>query len=291
MQNEWIPFWNNLAQLWKNYNKMSIPATAFASRVFPHPGGPWSNMPLAGVIPMCLYISGCLRWMRSLQIWSRTFSRPPSWAKVILDSWTSNSGSLLWAENNNKALLTFFYQLIRSFNSPTISDGKIFSWHWKGLLWSEHSFKFYCNTVIKFLLATGSFWGLIPDADSDFLIDAVTGEEARLDFRFDFPKVVFALSSLTTFWSPFVRSTMFLGLITTGEWSFIVSFNTTSFSDVLLVSSFVVELASPVLEASLMPSGVFDLFPISSSLVFTCSSPFIFLAFVLSSGLRFIWNL
>ena len=147
MQNEWIPFWNNLAQLWKNYNKMSIPATAFASRVFPHPGGPWSNMPLAGVIPMCLYISGCLRWMRSLQIWSRTFSRPPSWAKVILDSWTSNSGSLLWAENNNKALLTFFYHLIRSFNSPTISDGKIFSWHWKGLLWSEHSFKFYCNTV------------------------------------------------------------------------------------------------------------------------------------------------
>ena len=55
------------------------------------------------------------------------------------------------------------------------------------------------------------------------------------------------------------------------------------------MSSVVVELASPGLEASLISSVVFDLFAISSSLVFN-SSAFFFLAFVLSSGLKLIYT-
>lgn len=42
------------------------PATAWANRVFPHPGGPWRRKPLGGTIPSCWYTSGWRMWISSL---------------------------------------------------------------------------------------------------------------------------------------------------------------------------------------------------------------------------------
>ena len=55
-----------------------VPATALASRVLPHPGGPWSRIPRGGSTPSSAYISGWLsgysiNWRTS---WS-TDSIPP----------------------------------------------------------------------------------------------------------------------------------------------------------------------------------------------------------------------
>ena len=42
------------------------PAMAWASRVFPQPGGPWRRNPRGGTTPSCWYTSGWRMWISSL---------------------------------------------------------------------------------------------------------------------------------------------------------------------------------------------------------------------------------
>ena len=60
--------------------------TARANIVFPHPGGPYSNAPLGGLIPIFRNFSGSL--IAAIRFSSKIFfasSNPPTFSQKILD--------------------------------------------------------------------------------------------------------------------------------------------------------------------------------------------------------------
>jgi hypothetical protein len=88
------------------------PATAFARRVFPVPGGPWRSTPLGASTPSFSNSSGCLR---GSSIISRTFCisspSPPISSYVILGIWASASGT-------GFSLIETWVRSVRSTGSP-----------------------------------------------------------------------------------------------------------------------------------------------------------------------------
>ena len=68
------------------------PAIAWASKVLPHPGGPWRRNPLGGVTPSVRNTSGCFMWTSSLQTWSTVSSQPPM-SENFTDDWVSSNSS------------------------------------------------------------------------------------------------------------------------------------------------------------------------------------------------------
>ena len=89
-------------------------AKTFASNVFPHPGGPYNNIPLCGSIPSLTNNSGCLNGNSTIsRITLISSCNPPTCSYVIRDFLSSDASD---------KIVRFVVRSIR-----TIPLGEIFS--------------------------------------------------------------------------------------------------------------------------------------------------------------------